>query len=1633
MNYEIGRYPHMKKTWSLLLVGLTLFFGAGAFAAERSAVEPLAADRWLEIDLYWFDRSNIDDSCEAFWDRFTPLFEGVQGWRGVILNVGWTVDYVMDWSGDLDQEIPISKNRAQQPWSKVSGILAGTTEQRMRAWQERFAHPVDLLKKEYEPWTYGDLKHLAETLRLVAEKKHGLAGMRVGVLTLGWKGIYGTGSPWAKRHPEVFVGGPKGSFVGFLPATRMHADPLPLATLPHGVPEGMPMYEVFAKQWGGLSKAAGLDAMVLRDSMLLPRQYIRSEDMVSIEQARFYHEGAAAMVRETKKANPKALVIGYSNGASAMSDWRCNGVDLESIFKEGYLDAWIDQTWAGAWNEVGVRHGNFWNVPYQGWTYQLTYMLLHAAMLADSKVRHYPLVETFDAWESWDIIGTAPDRLKWGIWAYSHAAVKTPTGIKMPAGTYISWANQGTRLLEPDQVDFLSTNINAAVRNALSTTDVLGPTMVYCRDAVAWQMEHAPQVQIKEWFDEQIGGLIKWPVPINSVTRMEYLPHVESDAYIVGTPANLQPKEKKTLVDMINQGQPIMLVGDPNGGIDPDLLKLAGIEPLPPIQDALRQRASLGDAGPLTAGLPAEFEINQYLSPVRAVPEIQVLYTVDGSPALTVNTNDNRKLIYWDPPALSSLRGRPMIEGLGGVESYVLAARAINSFLSGNSPWAQTIDPWEPMTVSAWHGANGTGDILAGHLEEGLNIALAKSRKITREQYKIVELPSGLDLYANDGSHATMNLPDSWRAAGIKEREKTVDIDLPLAGSVHMSFNNITVSSRSSTPNPCLAEASEANGLPFLVSGENRASKLKDGWKFISSDDLSGCESVDYDDSNWEPVPLPHTWQSMSDQSDFSHAWYRLSFDVPLSDEGKQIYVRFDGAGITSTVYLNGVKLRRHVGSYTAFVVDVTKVLNYGGRNVLAVMCDSKNDIAGNLSRLLRKQNRYFCVPGGINRMAWLIKTAPCHIDPQHFGSSGIYVIPKAVNAQFVDYEIKTMLRNSSTKKESINVKHLVYNQKGEKVGELSGTMACDGLSSDSLIVKGKITSPDLWSPKSPSLYKIETIVSVGGKPVDSLETTTGFRSLSLDGENNIILNGEKVQLVGASIHEYHEKRFSAVLDTDIDEYLSWFNDIGFNSVFFSHYPPHPHAVEYTDRHGLMAWVENGFVNGSYEKEASSNIVQEMIYQNWNRPSIFCWSLCNETYEEQYPAVHELIKVAKSTGDTSRLFVANQNKPGFSNPDLDFISVSSFYGWYRKGKTGSYWGNTQPFINQHGAGGLITQQQSYTNHTFNRNIWDPEGYQQIIAETASSSIYRENSPNKMFFWWEMREHGEWQVYNRLNAKGLLTFGGYKKDAYYLFKSLNKPNEPLIHICGKHWFIRDINELKVYSNLDEVTIQVRHGDQDSSGTIHAHFSQTVKNGEYLIDNISLRNVFLWRDLLKPGRNEITVTDKNGSKDNAVIYFQEGEGDSGWITDLKAENGQAAFINIPVQEQMPFYSQFDGTANNTWDEIPEIIRGAAWISTRRQSHPDWVTDLSFKVTCNTDVFVVVEAQPRKSLNTVSQFGPPRWLIDQGFTDTGIRGQWRTSHFLLKYIVVMKKTIKSGDTIKLSPNAEPVDWVCLLKSRG
>jgi len=717
-------------------------------------ISPLNTDRWTEIDLYWFDRNDLQGSADEFWERFAPLYKGLNGWIGVILNVGWTVDYIMDWKNDFNQPLVFPPSEPQN-WFTVTGPLAGTTEERMEKWKRRFsAASPECKKKVYQPWTYGDIQKLAKVLKQTAATKYGYQEILVGSFAYARSSAYGDISSWVKKHLDAF----KDNVLNM--ACLMPADSTAYGGFPEGISQDTPVYEVFGKQWGSLSQALGLDAIVLRDWTLHRAVYGRGETIDSPDVSRSIHNALCNLVRVTKQSNPQALVMGYSNAASAISDWRCNGLDLEALAKEGYLDAWIDQTWAGAWNEVGVRESNFWNHWQLGWTYQMATMLLHAAILADTKVRHYPLIETFDAWEDWDIIHTAPDRLRWAIWAYSHAAVKTPQGIKMPAGSYISWANQGKRLISDADVRFLSETINESVADALEVKEVHGPTMVYHRDAMEWVMSHLPAPDINEWMDEQVGTIIKWPAPIMSATRMEWLSDVKSDLWIVQSPVHLSPENLERLSSIIQSGKPILLLGNPRDGMDPEIAKLVGIftAAAPSRLDVMSGETAVS-LKEITEGIPATFPLRQLWHESSHSSGLLSIYSADQSPLLAINREGGKRLAFWDAPDFPwgppwTQPSKCIGDDLRSPYPYVLTARVMNQLLAETDAIsANEIDPEQTVCVMAWELKNGKQRILVANTEEGWRHDADHSR------YTTLLLPRRL--FSDSSKMSYFNLWDS--------------------------------------------------------------------------------------------------------------------------------------------------------------------------------------------------------------------------------------------------------------------------------------------------------------------------------------------------------------------------------------------------------------------------------------------------------------------------------------------------------------------------------------------------------------------------------------------------------------------------------------------------------------------------------------------------------------------------------------------------------------------------------------------------------------------------------------------------------------------------------------------------------
>jgi beta-galactosidase len=733
-----------------------------------------------------------------------------------------------------------------------------------------------------------------------------------------------------------------------------------------------------------------------------------------------------------------------------------------------------------------------------------------------------------------------------------------------------------------------------------------------------------------------------------------------------------------------------------------------------------------------------------------------------------------------------------------------------------------------------------------------------------------------------------------------------------------------------------------------------------------------------------------------------SNSWYRIHFPVAPADAQKRFYTYFEGAFQVADVYVNGKHLGQHRGGYTSFVFDATAAVAMGD-NVLAVQV-SNADCADCLPD---GNTRLFKGYGGIYRKAWLISTSPYHVATTDYASNGFYVTPSNVSSTSATVNAKVLLTNDGPADKTFTVKSVVNDAMGAAVLTAQSDVIVKTGTTVAAMPTGMVTSPHLWRPGDPYLYSFVASVTVDGKLTDAVGEHIGFRSYQLT-TTDFTLNGVSTRLRGMAKHQETEHHATAVDDAELVADWDNLQELGVNYVRLVHYPHARLEFDLADQRGIMVWSENGHTNSGAPTPNGDNINREMVYQNYNHPSVIFWSAGNEA--PGVAASSQYAGVLKAADPSRPITYASDGQ----NPSgVDFIFQNTYSGWY--GGTmydflsfGGHW------ISETGAGALTTTHNANyfaTNYTF--NSFEPEEYGALVDEVRFDDLLRRPSHVPAYSGWVFRDISDNKYKGLLNTKGITTFAGHKKDIFYHFKSLLQAS-PVVHLVGADYFLRGGQAVKAYSNAAMLTLSI-NGTPVAGGA--------MANNQYKHPNgTPIKNVFYWPSALAMGKNVVSVSDGAGNSDTITVY-NRGAGttlpaDPGAkVTNLTATVGQAYFIDVPIADQMPFYFDFDSTGDNGFDVVPSAAAGASFIATRRQSDAAKRTDLAFDLPKGADVFIMF-----------TKGSVPAWITGGGFTDTGAAGLWRDNTPKLVDYSLYKKTFPAGSHVALTTSA--IDYVVLVK---
>lgn len=383
-----------------------------------------------------------------------------------------------------------------------------------------------------------------------------------------------------------------------------------------------------------------------------------------------------------------------------------------------------------------------------------------------------------------------------------------------------------------------------------------------------------------------------------------------------------------------------------------------------------------------------------------------------------------------------------------------------------------------------------------------------------------------------------------------------------------------------------------------------RCTQLDSGWRFRTNPP-AGFEQTAFDDRTWSPIKVPAHWEMEGFRTLKGLGGYREHFRPP-SGSGR-VMLRFDGVYSGCSVWVNGDLVAHHEGGFTPFEVDVTDSVRPGD-NLLALRVAEHTNVSDNLDKMSLYAD--FAL-AGIIRKVTLFRVPSVHVEgfEQSCSFSG---------RDIADITGRVAIVNRSARADSVSTEVSIESGPGKVVARTTiPASPVDLTSRTEETFRLRLPNPRQWNAEHPFLYTIRFDLKVRGRTVQTLRQKIGLRQTTING-SQLLINGTAVKIRGTCHHDQYPTMGRAVtpeierLDAEL------IKKANLNAIRTSHYPPMPELVADADELGLYVEDEASFcwVGVADDLRNAPRIIQltgELIARDRNHPSVFMWSLCNES------------------------------------------------------------------------------------------------------------------------------------------------------------------------------------------------------------------------------------------------------------------------------------------------------------------------------------------------------------------------------------------------------------------------------------
>ena len=339
------------------------------------------------------------------------------------------------------------------------------------------------------------------------------------------------------------------------------------------------------------------------------------------------------------------------------------------------------------------------------------------------------------------------------------------------------------------------------------------------------------------------------------------------------------------------------------------------------------------------------------------------------------------------------------------------------------------------------------------------------------------------------------------------------------------------------------------------------------------------------------------TWSVMADRpADWSYSGdmknpvgtYKRLFTVPKDWKGRDIFIRFNGAGHGYYVWVNEHFVGYAEDSFLPSEWNITPYLNKKGDNELKVRC-------------------YRFTSGSF---------LECQDYWRLTGIQRDVILWSAPKDRISDFFFTTPTLNSAR----LEVK---VEGKGDVTAELRDgqRIVTSGPVNNGVATFANLSGIEPWSAETPKLYDLCITLKQGKKVIDRRTARVGFRTVSIRDDGALLINGKRIILHGVNRHDNSRWTGRTVTKEEMLSDVMTMKRLNVNAVRTSHYPNNPYFYDLCDQYGIYILAEadvecHGDMSVSKEPAFRAAMVERNVRQVKtlrNHACIFCWSFGNES------------------------------------------------------------------------------------------------------------------------------------------------------------------------------------------------------------------------------------------------------------------------------------------------------------------------------------------------------------------------------------------------------------------------------------